>query len=102
MVLEASYGFWSVVPSCVAILLAVTTRRVLASLLVGLWIGYLVLEAGDPWAATLSTIEGIVWVFAQPSNTYTILFTCFIGGLVALLEHSGGVFWLFRLYICSA
>lgn len=91
MISEASYGVWSLVPVFVVILLAMATRKILFSLFVGLWVGYLVLATGDPWAATLSMIEGVVATLRTPSNAYTILFTFSIGALMALLQYSGGV-----------
>ena len=91
MIWEANYGFLSLAPSLIAILLAILTRRVLLSLLLGLWTGYLIIAKGDPLSATLGMVEAIAATLASLSNTYTILFTLSIGGLVALLQYSGGV-----------
>ena len=87
----SDYGFLSLLPSLVAILLAVITKRVLLSLLLGLWVGYLVIANGDPLNATLQTVSALAATLESASNSYTILFTLCIGALVAVIQYSGGL-----------
>ena len=89
--MEPSYGFLSLLPSLIVILLAVATRKVLLSLMLGLWIGYLILAGGHPLTATLETVSAIAATLKSASNSYTMLFTLCIGALIAMLQYSGGI-----------
>ena len=84
-------GILSLLPPLVAIILAIITRQVYLSLLSGIFLGYLVLSSGNPIVAFMSTIQGLVDVFADPGNTRTILFCALVGGLLILVKRSGGV-----------
>jgi tetracycline resistance efflux pump len=85
------YGFVSLLPSFVAIVLAIMTRQVFLSLIAGIFIGYFVLNNWAFFPAVNDTIEGVVNVFAQSSSTKTILFAFLIGGIITLIQASGGV-----------
>ncbi|MBU1100153.1 MAG: sodium:solute symporter [Bacteroidetes bacterium] len=85
------YGFLSIIPPLAAILLAIKTRQVYLSLLIGIWSGWIILDGGNLFTGSISAIESLVNVFADPGNTRTILFSCLIGGLLALIQRSGGV-----------
>jgi Na+/H+ antiporter NhaC len=45
-------GFWSILPIVLAIVCAVTTRKVIVALFLGVFAGVLILERGNPVAAT--------------------------------------------------
>ena len=85
------FGFWSVLPPVVAIAMAIRTRQVILSLLTGLLLGWIIINRWNPMTGLLDTIEGIVDVFKNESSTQTILFTLFIGSLIAFIQKSGGV-----------
>lgn len=78
-------------PPLVAIGLALLTREVILSLLGGLWLGTTLLAGGDPLLGLRELIAQIVGVFGEPANTRVVLFCLLVGGLVALLQASGGV-----------
>ncbi len=85
------FGFWSVLPPIVAILLAIRTRQVFISLLFGIWFGWIILSDGDLLSGTLNTIQGLVDVFKDAGNTRTIMFSSLVGALIAFVQRSGGV-----------
>lgn len=85
------YDFWSVLPPLMAIVLAIMGRQVVFSLLVGLFAGWIIVHGGNPIAGLLGTLDGLVNVFQSAGNTRTILFTLFIGALIQLIRHAGGV-----------
>lgn len=85
------YGFLTLLPPIVAIGLAIRTRQVVLSLLIGLLVGWTIIGSGDLFKAFLYTIEGLVDVFKSSGNTRTILFTLLIGALIQLIQVSGGV-----------
>lgn len=86
-----NFGFWSLLPPIAAIFLAIKTRQVFVSLTAGIWFGWIIISNGNIITGTFSTIQAIVDVFKDSGNTRTILFTGFIGGLIALIQSSGGV-----------
>ncbi len=87
----SDYGFLSVIPPVLAILLAIKTRQVLFSLLLGILLGYIILADWNIVKGAFATLDGIVNVFKSEGNTRTIIFTFLIGALIQLLRHSGGV-----------
>ena len=85
------FGFLSILPPLIAIILAIRTKQVIVSLFVGLFIGYLIISGGNPFDGTLLTLERTIDVFASAGNTRTILFTLLIGALIQLIKISGGI-----------
>jgi len=86
-----TYGLLSLLPPLIAIGLALWTRQVFLSLLIGIWIGFVVLAGGNPIAGTFATLDGLVSVFSDAGNTRIIIFTLVVGALIALIQRSGGV-----------
>ncbi len=86
-----SLGFLTLLPPVIAILLAIATRQVFISLIVGIFMGYVILAGGNPWLGFLDTMQGLVDVFADAGNTRTILFCALVGALIVFMQRSGGV-----------
>ncbi len=78
-------------PPVVAIGLALWTRQVYLSLLVGLLIGTIILADGNLLLGLEGLIEQLVAVFESAANTRVIIFCLLVGGLIALVQVSGGV-----------
>lgn len=87
----SEYGFWSLLPPLVAIGLALRTKQVFLSLVTGIWIGWLIINGGNPLTASMDTMSAFVGVFSDVGNTRTIIFTLLVGSLIALIQRSGGV-----------
>ncbi len=85
------YGFYSILPPVLAIILAIKTRQVFVSLLFGIWLGWIILSGGNILLGTTSTIQALVDVFKDSGNTRTIMFSCLVGALIAFIQRSGGV-----------
>jgi tetracycline resistance efflux pump len=86
-----SYGFWSLLPPLVAIILAIKTRQVFISLFLGIWMGWVILSGGNFFTGTINTIQALVDVFKDAGNTRTIMFSSLVGALIAFVQRSGGV-----------
>lgn len=86
-----NYGFWSVLPPVIAIVLAIRTKQVFIALLFGIWLGWVILSGWNILEGTFSTIEALVAVFKEESNTRTIIFSALVGALIAFIQRSGGV-----------
>ncbi|PSQ32862.1 sodium:proton antiporter [Halobacteriales archaeon QS_9_70_65] len=113
------FGYWSLVPPLLAIVLAIATREALLSLFLGVWSGGIihVYGRGDPagtaaealsWlpfgealagpggflvAAAFGLQRCFQWIFeaaATPSHFKILLFTAFLGSAVAFAWNLGG------------
>lgn len=85
------YGFWSLLPPILAIILAIATRQVFVSLLVGIWLGWLIVGNGNLLEGSMSTVQALVDVFQDAGNTRTIMFCALVGALIMFIQRSGGV-----------
>ncbi len=85
------FGFWSLIPPLLAIGLAIRTRQVVFSLSIGIFVGYLIINNGNPMTGFLSTIEAFTQVFQSKGNTRTVILTLLIGAMIQLIKHSGGI-----------
>ena len=84
-------GILTLLPPVIAIILAILTRQVFISLVVGIFLGYVILAGGNPWIGFLETLQGLVDVFADAGNTRTIMFCALVGALIVFMQRSGGV-----------
>ena len=81
----------SILPPVLAIILAISTRQVILSLGVGIWMGFCLLEGVQPLTGVAYALDGIVAVFSDAGDSKVIMFTLMIGGLIATIEKVGGV-----------
>ncbi len=81
----------SVLPPLSAIVLALITKQVYVSLFVGIWFGWTILSGFNPLTGLVNSIDAIINVFKEPSNTRVIIFSTLVGALIALTQRSGGV-----------
>lgn len=85
-----TYGWLRLAPPLLAIGLALASRRAAASLLMGVWIGWVVVT-GDLFGGTAATLDSLIAVFADPGQTRVVIFTLLMGPLLLLLQQGGGV-----------
>ena len=85
------YGFLSVIPPIVAIILALRTKQVYIALVFGIWFSWLIIKGWNPLDGTLAMIEGMVNVFKSEGNTRTIMFSALVGALLIFIQFSRGV-----------
>ena len=62
-------GFWSILPVLLAIACAVVTRKVILALFLGVYIGVLTLERGNPITAATSLIRDYLVVHSPTLTT---------------------------------
>ena len=86
-----TFGFLSILPPLIAIVLALWTRQVFLALAVGIWSGYLIMAGFHPLQGTLDTIEAQIAVMTDTGNARLVVFTLIMGALIALIQRSGGV-----------
>ena len=84
------FGFWSLVTTLLTIALALLTKKVLVSLLIGILTGSFVLNAFSP----LVSINAGIYAIADSmttGNTLIIASCLIIGAVIHLMEVSGGI-----------
>ena len=85
------YGFWSVVPPILTIVLALVTKNVFFSLLIGIFTSSMVLCGGAPLTGLNDAFYSFIHTFESSGNTITLISFLLIGALIYLIEKSGGV-----------
>jgi Na+/H+ antiporter NhaC len=79
-------------PSFVAVGLALLTRDIYLSLFLGAWAGAILLRDGHFAAAFLDLFtRHLIPALTDPWNSNVLVFTLLMGGLVHLLDRSGGM-----------
>ncbi len=82
----------SILPPLLAIGLALLTRQVILSLLLGVWVGTLVLADGNPITAFQRLGDTfLVDALADRSHAAILLFSTTLGGMVGVLSRSGAM-----------
>ncbi|MBV1887875.1 MAG: sodium:solute symporter [Urechidicola sp.] len=85
------FGFLSILPPVIAIILALRTKQVYIALLFGIWFAWIIMSDWNFLTGTLATFEGLVNVFKSEGNTRTIMFSALVGALLLFIQYSGGV-----------
>ena len=85
------FGFWSVVPPILTIVLALVTKNVFVSLFIGVFFGSVIIDGWNIFAGLNDTLNGFVKTMASSSNTIVIASMLLIGALIYLIERSGGI-----------
>lgn len=92
------YGWLSLLPPLMAIVLAIATRRAVLSLVAGVFVGALITTGGNPLAAVWQTCEVHLWpTLIDPGKMRVFSFTLLMGGLVGVISQSGGMRGLVNL-----
>ena len=65
-----NYGFLSLIPPLIAIILAIRTKQVFISLLTGIFFGWLIIGNWNPFIGIILTIENIVNDDGDPTGIY--------------------------------
>ena len=89
--MENYYGYLSILPPVIAIILALRTKQVYIALLFGIWSAWIVMSNWNILTGTIATIEALVNVFKSDGNTRTIMFSALVGALLLFIQYSKGV-----------
>jgi len=91
------YGIWTIITPIVTIILAILTRQVMLSLMLGILVGFTVINDHNVLLGVKGTVDGIINTFSSAGNTRTIVFMVMIGGIMRLVVVTGGVRALVQL-----
>lgn len=86
-----NYGFLSLLPSLLAIVLALTTKNVFLALMESLLFGNLLLADYNLIGMLVGTKDMIVNVFSSSSSTSIIIILTLLGGMFYMIEEAGGL-----------
>ena len=81
----------SLLPPIIAIATALITKQVFLSLFAGIWLGWILLDGGNPILGLRDALESMVAVFLDRGNALILIFSAQIGAFIALTQRSGGV-----------
>ncbi|NBB91624.1 MAG: Na+/H+ antiporter NhaC family protein [Gammaproteobacteria bacterium] len=97
------FGWVSVLPPVVAIVLALLLRQVVPALFVGIWIGAWALHGFSIpglWSGLLETFDThIVDALANRDHAAVILFSMMVGGMVGIISRNGGLLGVVELIV---
>lgn len=86
-----SFGWLSVLPPLLAIVLAFVTKQVLVSLFLGAFVGVAMLNGWNPFYGFLRTLDVyLVGSVADSWNAAILIFLLSIGGMVGVVSKMGG------------
>ncbi len=89
---EHPYGWLSLAPPVVAIVLAIVTRRVIVSLLAGVFAGSLIMASGNPIEAVSQSLQSHLWPTLINEDKLTVfVFTALMGSMVGIISRCGGM-----------
>lgn len=84
------YGFLSLLPPLLAILIAILTKQTVVALFLGVWFGATVMNEWNPISGFTYTVNEImVPSIADPWNASLILLVVFTGGFINVLRSTG-------------
>ncbi len=86
-----TFGWLSVLPPLLAIILAIRTKHVYISLVLGIWLGWTIIHSWNPVSGLIQTVNSLIAVFQDPDNTRVILFSAMIGAIITFTQYSGGM-----------
>ena len=83
-------GWFSIVPPIVAIVLALVTKEVLSSLVLGILTGTLIYTIGTDGNVLMGTLEGAFTTMGNKVDFNILIFCSLLGALVYVVAMSGG------------
>ena len=86
------YSWLSLTPSLVAIALAMVTRKVVLSMMIGIFSGAVITNGGSPLYAIVDTLEIHLWKsLIEEDRLRVFAFTILMGSMITVVQRSGGM-----------
>jgi len=86
-----TYSWLSILPPLLAIFLAIKTKHVYISLILGIWLGWTIIHSWNPVLGLIHTLRALIEVFKDEDNTRVILFSGMVGAIITFTQYSGGM-----------
>lgn len=84
------------IPTILTIIVCLLTKKIFVGMFVGILSGCMILTSGNPLSAINMTFNKLIGVVSSGWNTKIILFAILIGGMIKLMQVSGGVHGLIQ------
>jgi len=91
IILDGTYGFISLLPIIVIVILALVTKQTFISIFVGVVVGFVILAGGNPGETFNLFLDGLYQVLMDETTVWVLLLCALFGSLIALMQDSGGV-----------
>ena len=86
------YSWLSLTPSLVAIALAMVARKVVLSMMIGIFAGAVITNGGSPLYAIVDTLEIHLWKsLIEEDRLRVFAFTILMGSMITVVQRSGGM-----------
>ncbi len=88
-----AYGWFSLMPPLIAILMALIFREVVTALFAGIWLGALAVAGYNPLQALWRVVDSYVVPALSDSDgghTQIVIFSLLLGGMVGIIARNGG------------
>ena len=99
-------GWVSVTPPLIAIVIALLLRNVIPALLIGVWVGAMLLRSVSVAGAFGGLLDGfeiyVVHALADVEHAQIILFSMMIGGMVGIITRNGGMASIVSMIVSRA
>lgn len=83
-------GWVTILPSLIAIAMALILHEVVTSLFVGIWLGCFFVAGYNPFSALLRTVDRYAREeLSDPDNASILIFSLLLGGMVGILTRMG-------------
>ena len=93
------YGWLSLTPPLAALMLAILTRRIILALFMGVFLGAWLMARGNIVEAVASTFETHLWpTLIDEGKLRVFSFTLLMGAMVGVINRSGGMRGLVKLF----
>jgi Na+/H+ antiporter NhaC len=86
-----SFGLFSLIPIIVILVLSVWTKETFMPIVMGVAVGYLMIEHGHPLNAFYSFVDGLYTVLMDENTVWVLMLVALFGSLIMLMKESGGV-----------
>lgn len=97
------FGWFSILPPIIAIVLALITGEVLLSLFVAVFVGATILVGGNPLLGFTNTLDThIIGSLTDSWNIGILIFCLSIGGLIGVLSKNGGTKGIANVIVSKA
>ncbi len=85
-----TFGVLSLIPPVVAIGLALWKKQLIPALILGVWIGEIILSGGRVLPSFFRTMDDALRVASAKGNVEIIVFSLLVGALLALIREANG------------
>lgn len=85
------FGFWSVLPPLLTIVVALAFKNVFMALMLGIFTSCMVLAGGNLYTGVNETFYSFVHTFENNGNVIVLISLLLIGALIYMIERSGGI-----------